>query len=329
MDTVWFAVDSDGHVAVFDSGEAGAVPTNAYDEDHWETLRAIRESAKRNGAILDFASFQATTATPHVELWDKRTIYPVLMFLESVDEIRDLLAGVDARELASTFGKALFVQKAERPLLEKVHERGACKGCFLHYEPGEDGEATMGELGLFEYHHTTDNWAAGPYALWRRPAEPLTLDDLPRRVAEAVIQFEGRFTETPVLQPVELWACDAWGDAWVATDLTTVRALPGKDPYNDATKSEVEKFAGHTLEFKEAWQAKPEAIRPFPASKESREGARSRSRSPKESGGVEQAEDDETSFASVLNDTEPERKAQPKKTARTAATKKKPWWRFW
>src|SRR5688500_5905944 len=30
MDTIWFAVDRDGHVAVFSSGEAGAVPGDAY-----------------------------------------------------------------------------------------------------------------------------------------------------------------------------------------------------------------------------------------------------------------------------------------------------------
>jgi hypothetical protein len=32
MDTHWFAVDRDGHVACFDSGESGAVPTQALDE---------------------------------------------------------------------------------------------------------------------------------------------------------------------------------------------------------------------------------------------------------------------------------------------------------
>ncbi len=30
MDTTWFAVDRDGHVAAFESGEAGAVPKEAY-----------------------------------------------------------------------------------------------------------------------------------------------------------------------------------------------------------------------------------------------------------------------------------------------------------
>ena len=33
MDTRWFAIDRDGHVALFDSGEGGAVPETAGNED--------------------------------------------------------------------------------------------------------------------------------------------------------------------------------------------------------------------------------------------------------------------------------------------------------
>jgi hypothetical protein len=42
MDTTWFAIDRDGHVAVFDSGEAGAVPTAAYlGEDYRPIEQAV------------------------------------------------------------------------------------------------------------------------------------------------------------------------------------------------------------------------------------------------------------------------------------------------
>jgi len=42
MDTTWFAVDRDGHVAAFETGEAGAVPTAAYlGEDHGEVTDAL------------------------------------------------------------------------------------------------------------------------------------------------------------------------------------------------------------------------------------------------------------------------------------------------
>jgi hypothetical protein len=46
MDTMWFAVDRDGHVAVFESGEAGAVPVEGYNED-WPPI--LDELAKAAG----------------------------------------------------------------------------------------------------------------------------------------------------------------------------------------------------------------------------------------------------------------------------------------
>jgi hypothetical protein len=41
MDTMWFAVDADGHVAVFDSGEGGGVPDAAYVDDPYGLARAL------------------------------------------------------------------------------------------------------------------------------------------------------------------------------------------------------------------------------------------------------------------------------------------------
>ena len=39
MATIWLAIDVDGHVAVFESGEAGAVPTAAHlGEDYHDLL---------------------------------------------------------------------------------------------------------------------------------------------------------------------------------------------------------------------------------------------------------------------------------------------------
>lgn len=57
MDTMWFAVDRDGHVAAFESGEAGAVPTAAYTDD-WgpiadELVRAAPAAAPAAPAPAD------------------------------------------------------------------------------------------------------------------------------------------------------------------------------------------------------------------------------------------------------------------------------------
>jgi hypothetical protein len=42
MDTIWYAVDANGAVAVFDSGSAGPVPTSAARREHGDLPRLIR-----------------------------------------------------------------------------------------------------------------------------------------------------------------------------------------------------------------------------------------------------------------------------------------------
>jgi hypothetical protein len=56
MDTMWFAVDRDGHVAVFESGEAGAVPDEAYlGEEYFEAVQAVATSDDDDEEIADLS----------------------------------------------------------------------------------------------------------------------------------------------------------------------------------------------------------------------------------------------------------------------------------
>src|SRR5215468_7860598 len=52
MDTTWFAVDRDGHIGVFESGEPGAVP------------KQVDESGGRSGGIDDAAVLDAIKSLP-------------------------------------------------------------------------------------------------------------------------------------------------------------------------------------------------------------------------------------------------------------------------
>jgi hypothetical protein len=54
MDTVWFAVDREGHVAAFGSGEAGAVPGAGYLGEEWgTTVEAIKVLPKTADTVKD------------------------------------------------------------------------------------------------------------------------------------------------------------------------------------------------------------------------------------------------------------------------------------
>src|SRR5690349_16321006 len=54
MDTTWFAVDRDGHVACFSSGEAGAVPSRAAEpEGTGDVLSELARALPRGGVVYD------------------------------------------------------------------------------------------------------------------------------------------------------------------------------------------------------------------------------------------------------------------------------------
>jgi hypothetical protein len=53
MDTQWFAVDRDGHVALFITGEAGSMPLTASEGDVDEALRALGSKQTEEGLDYD------------------------------------------------------------------------------------------------------------------------------------------------------------------------------------------------------------------------------------------------------------------------------------
>jgi hypothetical protein len=53
MDTQWFAVDRDGHVALFITGEAGSMPLTAGEGDVDEVLRALGSKQTQEGLDYD------------------------------------------------------------------------------------------------------------------------------------------------------------------------------------------------------------------------------------------------------------------------------------
>src|SRR4051794_18075859 len=56
MDSGWFAVDRDGHVAYFYTGEAGALPTDACREEPTGMLHELEAVVPRTEPVYDLAS---------------------------------------------------------------------------------------------------------------------------------------------------------------------------------------------------------------------------------------------------------------------------------
>jgi len=240
MDTCFFAVDRDGHVAVFDTGEAGAVPTGALSGDEAYEMRQQLAQLPRVEVLHDPSGCSnpghSQGLTAH---WGQLgSDHPILMFLASLDPVREEIAAGRAIELPASEGAAVLFQSLPAELSQRLHDTGACLGCNFHHPELEEYSPDMAARGLFTYTHLTENWISGPYGRNRQPAQPIHVDQLPPRIREAVqgMRFNSLcFAQTPHIQPVEHADCVSWEPAYMDVTGKHIRPMPGReDEYAEA-----------------------------------------------------------------------------------------------
>lgn len=242
MDTAWFAVDRDGHVAVFETGEAGAAPKEAYvGEDHYGLLDEVRTTMPRGDAVFDHAGYRRSNTQPHIV---PRGTSEVLVFLRDAESVKDRLDAIGAKPLRTSEGAGFLVPEAfpNKAFFDEIHTRDLCLGCFFDYQE----ESDIAEHGLYRFAHAED-WISGPYALVTRPDAPAKVDELPADVSSKAIVFDGRFAEAPSVQPAELWESESWQPAWLARDGKTVRPFPGREKEVDEIYPELSTSEEHVL----------------------------------------------------------------------------------
>jgi hypothetical protein len=232
MDTTWFAVDRDGHIGIFESGESGAVPENAADLSIDELLEHLRPGG--------WAYHPAQSQAPGVPQTQHRAghftrgpLDTVLMFLVDLGPVEADLRSGSAREVPATKGVAVLWSRLTEERYDALHASGACRHCRHDYSRYQEGdEELVGSRGsLFCFEHLTDNWSAGPYAVETQPERPLNVSELPPDLRSAVsqVRFDRSFGESPLLQPVEHFECISWGGAWLPADGSEARPIPGRE----------------------------------------------------------------------------------------------------
>jgi len=242
MDTAWFAVDRDGNVAVFETGEAGAAPKVAYiGEDHYGLLEELRATPPCTAAVYDLEGYRTSNSQSHVT---PRGTRDVLVFLRDAETEKDRLDAIGAKAVAVSEGAGFLVPHAypNKAFFDHIHARDLCLGCFYDYEE----ESDVAEHGLYRFAHAED-WISGPYALLTRPEVPVKVDDLPADLASKAIVFDGRFADAPTVQPAELWESESWGPAWLSRDGKTVRPFPGREDELDEVHPELATSEDHVL----------------------------------------------------------------------------------
>jgi hypothetical protein len=236
MDTIWFAVDQDGHVAGLQSNGAGAAPAarpSLTGEDQEQLCKRLREILPECPVKYDLAG-RITPGPLHrgTEHWGERIAQPVavLMFLRSLDLVAQEIASGAAVEYPATEGRVVIFTSLLPELARKIHQAGDCLACFYHSEYTD--RIALSDHGLFSYEQLLGDWLPGPYGRLSSPKSPVHIDQLPPALRKTIgqVRFEGLcFAQTVHLQPVEHMTCDAMNAGYVTADGQAVRPLPGQE----------------------------------------------------------------------------------------------------
>jgi len=241
MDTVWFAVDQDGHVACFHSHESGAVPVAAFAGDEaYRTQQGLAQVLPQGEAVQELRGRLIPgplgKEPPHTISASRPYAKGTLMFLRSLDLVQEEIAAGQALTLHCNEGQAVLFRNLPDELFHRLHDTGACLGCFLNFADyyAQAGLVFVDEAahGLFRYEHLTEEWISGPYGLKERPVRPLLVDQLPPQLRDLAKQMRFDdlcFADTTHIQPVEHGPCESWESAWLDSAGHKVRPIPGKE----------------------------------------------------------------------------------------------------
>jgi hypothetical protein len=253
MDTYWFAVDQDGHVAFFESGEAGAVPDTAFGGDEaYEVRRRLVRLLPRQDTIYDLRGRLMPGTEPGVctnrGRGDQR--WPMLMFLRSLAPVQEEIESGLATPVTASEGAAVVFQHLPEAVSHRLHDTGECRGCFYHHQESDDPDEGLPDLaarGIFEYGHLTDNWISGPYGRERRPGQPIHVDQLPpdMRAQFKEMTFSTLcFDSTPYIQPVEHTSCVSWEYAYMNVEATRIAPIEGREEEYAENFADLEDLGG-------------------------------------------------------------------------------------
>jgi hypothetical protein len=236
MDTIWFAVDQDGHVAGLQSKGAGAAPAARpplLGEDQEQLCERLQEVLPECPVMYDLAGRilpgPLHRSTDH---WAENLAEPAaaLMFLRSLDLVAQEIARGAAVQHLATEGCMVIIANLTPDLARHIHQAGHCLACFYHSDFSEHYD--LANRGLFSYAQLLGDWLPGPYGRQRTPMNPLHIDQLPPKLRKTICQvrFDGLcFSQTAHLQPVEHMECEAVNAGYLTADGQAVRPLPGQE----------------------------------------------------------------------------------------------------
>ncbi|HEY5947631.1 MAG TPA: hypothetical protein VIV40_19135 [Kofleriaceae bacterium] len=228
--TRWFATDRDGFMAVFESGDTGAVPQAVADPERGDELTTALSRQLRRDMTPVAGSHADVRAGTVLMLADANRVRSWADHVETlgvgaiVARFPKAPRGRPATFMANvrTFGSGDDSPSA----FELAHGQGLCRGCSIDRSDDEIDEKRLADLGFYVF-VCDDTSLAAPYRRTVVPAEPLhceRIGSLVRRFAK----FPGKFAALQQLQPIEHWKkIVVEAAAWLGTD-GKVRCVTGR-----------------------------------------------------------------------------------------------------
>lgn len=230
MDSTWFAVDRDGHVGHFDTGEAGAMPAEIA-ENEQDVLGRLATVLPRSPVLLDLKGMTWPGASEQGNHYTYTYGATCLFFLASVKLLQAEIDAGRARIVPSSSHFAVIWNRISNLAYRKLHNGGRCLGCFTWMDIDDDG-STAAQLGFYSYDHLGGNRSSNPYGRKKLPANPIHVDQLPPDVRRHIgqLRFENlSFAQTPHIQPVEHFDCASWQARYWTVDGKEERPIPGRE----------------------------------------------------------------------------------------------------
>lgn len=254
MDTEWFAIDKDGNIGVFDSGENGAVPYSSYRVEvlgdlllelakksknrilQWNipaeslakhiNLEELQINSKKKNIPVEnitnnseprksqISSKKRIITIPRTDgLLEKTLLYNWLFLLSSDDVISRLeIETLEDNYAVHFLGESciVYVEYCRVIIVKELIEEGLI---LAGKEIDNLGDKFSTLFGFFSYDSDYDT--AFLYEKVGKPVIPLSLNDLPEDIRDAISQTrfdDFSFNKKTKIQPIEHFPCATWGD---------------------------------------------------------------------------------------------------------------------
>ena len=235
MDTDWFAVDKDGNIAIFDSGEEGAVPiefeSGTYRLDLLHTQLLFFTSVIRK-LYLDEKVIENLLQKCSIEFLqqiktDEYAGDGCIILLSEGKKWEDLQLENKITNHKEVFAVQLSpvtplylisdIYDVRKIIISAIDNKIIDKGCnFSTSCDDEDGYKGIGlkDLGIFFYDHDNHDWRTEPYCKVHTPEIPLKAAQFAPELANKIPHFKDvSFEHQYWIQPMEFFSCNSYVDS--------------------------------------------------------------------------------------------------------------------